>query len=97
MARRIELCGGKDCRKHKKSFRALYESLHSMDGFVLGKCQGVCSGPVICLRRKKKKYIFRKIREKKLVSELCFLLQTNSAPQKKNLSKALNKLLKVKK
>ena len=97
MKLQVALCEGKDCRKHKKMFNRLRKNLSSVDGFRAVRCQSICSGPVVLVYQNKKKYVFRKMREKKLVEELCQQIIREAKIDRKKMSKHLKKLLKVKK
>lgn len=45
--RRIYLCKGDDCKKHKRAWSKLRALLKGVEGVEKVRCQKICSGPVL--------------------------------------------------
>ena len=66
----LRICEGSDCRKHKKSNKAIAKLLESHCKVSTMKCQDYCKGPVIRVRRDGERRWFKKVRGKKLRGDL---------------------------
>jgi len=61
----VQLCIGSDCRKKRKRIRKLTELFSDVAPLKTVKCQDICSGPVVIVRRSQELFWFKKLRNKK--------------------------------
>jgi len=66
----IRVCRGRDCVKRRGSYNALLASLNGHHKVEPIKCQDICKGPVVLIRKKKHKFWFKRLRSDELLSDL---------------------------
>jgi hypothetical protein len=95
----VQLCIGSDCRKKRRRIRKLRTLLQELLPVKKVKCQDVCSGPVVVVRRAHERFWFKKIRNKKSRRELVDFLTGEEVGQhlKKRLVKRKVEKTKVQK
>ena len=92
---RVRLCRGSDCRKRKKSFARLQAVIPQDAVGPDIKCQDVCKGPVVVVEVGRERYLFARMRGKRLRRDLLVLLQ--GGKPSKALKSALVKKKRLKK
>ena len=70
MSVEVQLCIGSDCRKKPKRVRKLRALLKGVVPLRKVKCQDICSGPVVVVRRSHERLWFKKVRNKKVRRQL---------------------------
>ena len=87
----IRVCRGRDCVKRRGSFDALLTSLNGYHKPESIKCQDICKGPVVLVRKKKHKFWFKRLRSEELLTDLRTFIEEGA------MSSALVRVLAKKK
>ena len=88
MKSRLEICTGKQCRKHARSTEKLAALIGDRIEIKQTRCLKVCKKtPIIVLRHGKKTEVFQKIRSKK--AQLAFVRYLDTSEMTKPLKQHL--------
>ncbi len=78
MGVQLKICRGKDCIRRTEDWEALWELESDNVSVSRSKCLDYCKGPVIQIRRGRRKYWFRKVRGEAIRRDLRTFLEEGS-------------------
>ena len=74
----IRVCRGRDCRKRTVPYQALVDSVAEYHSPEPIKCQDICKGPVVLVRRGKNKFWFKRLIGDDLLSDFRAFVEQGS-------------------
>ena len=78
----VYMCHGSDCRKKKKEWTALTESLSEQGTVCAVRCQKICKGPVVGIEVNGRLEWFTKLKKKTLHRQFLALTQSGTVPER---------------
>lgn len=78
MRLQLKICRGKDCTRRSEAWSSLWDLESETVSVGNIKCQDYCKGPVVQVRRGRRKFWFKKIRSEALRQDLHTFLQDGS-------------------
>ena len=74
----VRVCRGRDCRKRDVPHQALLDSLAEYQSAEQIKCQDICKGPVVLVRRGKHKFWFKRLIGEDLLADFRAFIEEGS-------------------